>query len=83
MSSISSFEIDNVVVPELWILLWMVSSVADAAVVNPNSIKTILANGLSTLLVKGNPFFSNDPWGLPRIPPDYTILGSLVFDNFI
>ena len=30
------------------IFLWIAASVADAAAVNPNDIKTPLANGLST-----------------------------------
>ena len=33
---------------------------AAAATINPNGIKTILANGLSTFCIKGNPAFSND-----------------------
>ena len=32
---------------------------ADAAVVNPNGIKTLLANGLITFFINGNPPFSN------------------------
>ena len=34
-------------------------SAADAAPVNPGDIKTLLANGLSTYPIKGNPVFSN------------------------
>ena len=33
----------------------MAGSVADAAAVNPNSIKSLLANGLSTFPIKNNP----------------------------
>ena len=33
----------------------MAGSVADAAAVNPNSIKLLLANGLSTFPIKNNP----------------------------
>ena len=36
----------------------MVASIADASVVNPNDIKTLSANGLSTFLIKDNPVFS-------------------------
>ena len=50
------------------------ASVADAAAVNPNGIKTLLANGLNTFPIKGNPFFSNGPKILPRNPPDCPIL---------
>ena len=57
--------------------------VANAAAVNSNGIKTLLANGLSTFPIKDNPFFSNGPKSLPKNPPDCLILCSLVFDNFI
>ena len=40
MSSISSFDIINVVVPEPRIFLCISVSAADAAAVNPNGIKT-------------------------------------------
>ena len=58
-------------------------SVADAEVVNPNGIKTLLANGLSTFFLKGNPVFSIGPNILPINPPDSLILCNWVFDNFI
>ena len=34
-------------------------SVVDAATINPNGIKTLLVDDLSTLLIKGKPVFSN------------------------
>ena len=37
------------------IFLCILASAAEAAVVNPNEIKTLLANGLITLFIKGNP----------------------------
>ena len=46
---------------------------ADAAA-NPNDIKTLLANGLSTFPIKGNPIFSNGPKSLPKNPPDFPVL---------
>ena len=56
-------------------LLWRIAaSAADAATVNPNDIKTLLANGLSTFLIKGNPGFSNSPKSIPKISPDWAIL---------
>ena len=61
----------------------MAASVADAAAVNPNGIKTVLANGLSTFLIKDNPFFSNAPQRLLKNLPHCPILCNLVFDNFI
>ena len=59
------------------------ASVADVAAVNPNGIKTLLANGLSTVPIKDNPVFSNDPKSLPRNPRHCSILCNWVFDNFI
>ena len=34
------------------IFLWITATVADATAVDPNGIKTLLANGLSTFLIK-------------------------------
>ena len=48
--------------------------VAAAAAVNPNDIKTFLANVLSTFSIKGNPVFSNGPKSLPENPPDCPML---------
>ena len=44
------------------------ASTADAAVVNPKGIKTLLANGLITFFVNGSPVFNNGPSSLPRNP---------------
>ena len=66
MLLIFSFEIINVVTPDSNIFLWIAGSVADAAPVNPNCIKTVLANGLRTSPIKGNPDFSNPPKSLPK-----------------
>ena len=44
ISFISSLEIINVVLPDLNILLWIAAFVSDAAAVNPNGIKPLLAN---------------------------------------
>ena len=49
-------------------------SCIDAAVVNRKGIKTLLANGLITFFINGNPVFSNGPNNLPRNPPDCIIL---------
>ena len=48
MSSISSFDIISVAVPESKILLCVLASTADVAAVSPNGIKTLLTNGLIT-----------------------------------
>ena len=58
------------------------SSASDAVVVNPNVIKTLLVNGLSTFPIKGKPSFSNGPKSLPKNPPDCSILWKWVFDKF-
>ena len=70
ISFISSLEIINVVLPHPNIFLWRDTSAAnpDAAVVNPNGIKTLLSNRLSIFHVKSNPVFSNGPKSLPKIP---------------
>ena len=56
---------------------------ADAAAVNPNGIKTLLGNGLSTFPIKDNPVLSDGPKRLPENPPDCSVLCNWVFDNFI
>ena len=43
---------------------------AAAAAANPNVIKILLANGLSTFPIKSNPGFSDSPKCLPISPPD-------------
>ena len=47
--------------------------IADAADVNSNRIKTLLADDLSTFFIKGNPLFSNGLTSLARNPPDCPI----------
>ena len=59
------------------------ASAADAAAVNSKGIKTLLANGVITFFINGNPVFSNGPSNLPRNPPNWTILDSWVLDNLI
>ena len=76
ISSIYSFEVINVDIPESEICLWIP---ATAAAVNPNSIKTLLADGISVIFIKGETGLSNGPQSLPKSPPDYTCLDSYVF----
>ena len=83
ISFISSFEIISVVIPDPKILFWIAASVADTDAVNPNGIKTILANGLSILLIKGEPIFSSGPKSLPENLPDSPILDNYFFVSFI
>ena len=83
----------KVVNPDPNIFLWIAASVPDAAAVNPNipdaaavnpnSMEALLANGLSTLPIKGKPVFNYGPKSLPKNPPDCPVLGNWVFDNFI
>ena len=80
ISFICSLEIINFVLPDPNIYLWIAASVADAVAVNPNGIKTSLANGFNKFYIKGNPAFSNGPKSWPNNPP---ILFYWVFDNFI
>ena len=83
ISFTSSLGIINVVVPDPKIFLWTAASVADADLVNPNGIKTLLADGISTFFIKGKTVFSNDSESLPKNPADCSILCNLVFDDFI
>ena len=46
---------------------------ADAAVVNSNGIKKLLANCLITFPIKGNPVFSNGPKSLLKNPHNCSI----------
>ena len=52
----------------------MAASVADAAAVNPNRIKTLLAYDFNTYFIKGKSVFSNGPKSLPKNPRDCPIL---------
>ena len=83
MSSISSFDIISVVVPDSKILLCTPASAANAAAVNPNGTKTLLAYGWITLFINGNPVFNNGRSSLPRNPRDCIILDNWVFANVI
>ena len=69
--------------PEPKVFFWMAASVPDFPVVNPNGIKTLLDNDLSTFVIKGKPVFSNGNKSLSKGPLDYTILESWVFDKSI
>ena len=82
-SSISSLEIIYVAIPDPKRVLWISASVADAAAVNPNGIKTLLASVFSTFFIKGKSVFGNGLRNLPKNSPDGPILCNWVFDNFI
>ena len=59
---------------QILIFLSIPEFAADDATVNPNGIKTFLANGLVTFFINGNPIFSNGPRSLPRNPSNCVIL---------
>ena len=69
------WNIVNVVTLDSNIFLWIATSVSDAAAVNPDGIKTLLANGLSSLFIRGNPGFSNGPKSLSKSLTVYPIYG--------
>ena len=54
-------EIIKVVLPDPNIFLCIPASAADAAAVSPKGINTVLANGLITFFIKGNPVFNKGP----------------------
>ena len=87
ISSLFPLEIINVLLPDpntfIRIAASVLAAAAAAAAVTSNDVKTLLANGLNTFLIKGNPNFSNGPKRLPKSPPDCTISGNWIFDNFI
>ena len=72
ISSISLFEIISTLIPNPKISNWTAASVGDATAVNPNSTKTHLANGLSSLFIDGKPVFIN---GLTKLrgPPSWLL----------
>ena len=76
MSSITSYQIIIVVIPEPKICFYVLASSADAAVVSLNDIKTLLSDVLRVIFIKCHPNFSNVPSALPRNPPKCTILDS-------
>ena len=67
----SLFDIISVVLlPDPNIFLCIPASAAAAAAVNPKRINTLLANGVITLFINGNPVFNKGPSNLPKNPPD-------------
>ena len=48
-----------------------------------NGIKTLVANGLITFFINGNPVFCNGGRSLSRNPPDCIILENLVFHDLV
>ena len=50
------------------------ASAGEADAINPYGIKTLLANGLMTLFINGEPVFSNEPKSPPKNPPNCIML---------
>ena len=65
-----------VLLPNPNIFLCIPASAADAAAVSPKGINTLLANGVITLFINGNPVFNKGPSNLPKNPLD-----CITFDN--
>ena len=65
------------------ILLWIHASPADAAAVNPNGMKMLLANGLSTSFINDKQILSNESRCLVRNLLDCSISDIWVFDDLI
>ena len=66
ISFISSFKIIDPVTLDQRVVLHIPAFAVDTAVVNRNSIKMLLANGLSTFFIKGTPVFHNWQKRLPK-----------------
>ena len=47
---------------------WIVVSVADAALVNPEGTKTLLTKGISLLFINGKPTFTKRPRKFSNVP---------------
>ena len=71
MSSISAFDIISVGVPDPKMILCIPASAADAAAVNPDGIKTLLANDLITFLMNGSHVFNNGERSLRSLSSCY------------
>ena len=83
ISSFSLYDFVSVVMSDPKVFFWIVESVADAAPVDPDGLKTLLANGLSTFFIKIKPVFSNGPRSLPNNFSDFPVLDNCVVYKFI
>ena len=69
-------EIISVVIPELCIFFWIPASVADAVAVTPNGDNIFFASRTATF-INGTAILLNNK------PPDWVIIDSCAWDNFI
>ena len=74
MPSISIFDFMSVAGPDTNIFLYILASAAYAEDVNPNVIKTLLPNDLTTFFINGNAAFSKGLRSLTGNPPECIIL---------
>ena len=81
--SISSFEVINFVITDPILFFRLAPSVANDAAINPNSIKTLLANVLSIFFIKDKLVFSNGPKNVPKNGLDCLILCKCLLEKFI
>ena len=79
VSSISSFETINVVVPDLSILFWIIASATDTPADNPNGIKILLAKRVSTLFISRKSAVNN---GLRKLRNPQSCLAISVVVSF-
>ena len=59
------------------------ATAAAATAVNPNGIKKLLGNDVSTFFINEEPVFNNGPRVLPKNSPQSICLHSWAFDDFI
>ena len=74
ISSVSSSEIINAVVRYPKIFFWLAELAADAAAVNLNGIKTLLANCVGTFFINAKPAVINCIRKLRNFPSRLTFL---------
>ena len=77
------FDVISVVFPDPNIFLRIPASAADAAAGSPKGINALLANGVTTFFINGNPVFNKRPSNLPTDPSDCIIFDNWVFENLI
>ena len=73
----------DVFAQEPWIFFWIPASVANAATVDPNDIKMLLANGLRIFSINGNPTFKSGLRNLLRNLLGGTLIDNWVFENLV
>ena len=83
ITSISSFNINNVPVPKPITFLLITVSTNDSDAASCNGMSKLLASKIITLFIDGDPIFINDPRSLPRKPYDCIIFKICAANSFI